>query len=153
MNREKVESLLELHEGKRNRMYLDSKGIETIGIGHNLRDVPLSDAAVSQIFQDDLDDVIREAHNSFPWFVRLDEVRQAAICDMLFNMGLPTFKTFKRTIGYLENSQYVDAGQEILRGSNPDGKSRYYHDVGRRAERISMMLQTGLWPDEISHAG
>ena len=43
-------------EGWRNRMYLDSLGIPSIGVGHNLRDVPISDAAVEQIFADDLTD-------------------------------------------------------------------------------------------------
>lgn len=144
MNRTKTEDLIARHEGVRNQMYKDSKGIETIGIGHNLRE-PISDKAVSQIFQDDLDIVLADVRRVFLWFDELDDVRQAAVIDMVFNMGLPTFQKFRNTISFLERGEYISAAAEILRGSGPGGKSRYYDDVGVRAERISRMLETGEW--------
>ena len=145
--RYKLEQMLRVHEGVKHKMYLDSKGIETIGIGHNLRDVPISDEAVSLIFQTDLENAIEEVERMFRWYTKLDDVRKAAIIDMIFNMGLPTFLTFKKTIDYLDEGDYESASAEILVGSGPGGKSRYYADVGRRAETISQMLMTGEWQD------
>ena len=144
MDRERIETMLRHHEGVRNVAYQDTKGIWTVGVGHNLNE-PLSDAAVSQIFQDDLTNVIIEAENAFPWFHELDEVRQAAVIDLLFNMGLPTFLTFVNTITHIAGGRFDEAGDELLRGSAPGGISWYYHDVGRRAETISRMLKTGEW--------
>ena len=144
MDRERIETMLRLHEGVKNTAYKDTKGIWTIGVGHNMEE-PISNAAVSQIFQDDLNIVIAEAESKLSWFSDMDEVRQAAIIDMLFNMGMPTFLKFKKTIGYLQEGDYESASAEILVGSGPGGKSRYYHDVGKRAETISQMLMTGEW--------
>lgn len=143
MNRARTEALLRRHEGVKNTAYKDSKGIWTIGIGHNLNE-PISDLAVSRIFQDDLDSVVAEIQRNFSWFDRLDEVRQAAIIDMVFNMGMPTFSTFRKTIRFIEQDNWYEASREILRGSR-GGRSQYAIDVGPRADRISQMLETGEW--------
>lgn len=139
-----VMDLIEFHEGRERKLYKDSRGIWTIGVGHNIQERGLSDAAIDFIFTEDLEDVLQDA-NTFPWFASLDPVRQAAIIDMLFNMGLTVFRRFRRTIAYIQRGEYDRAGEEILRGSRPDGKSHYYAQVGPRAVRISNMLKTGEW--------
>ena len=139
-----VMDLIEFHEGRERKLYKDSRGIWTIGVGHNIQERGLSDAAIDFIFTEDLEDVLQDA-NTFPWFASLDPVRQAAIIDMLFNMGLSVFRQFRRTIAYIQRGEYDRAGEEILRGSRPDGKSHYYAQVGPRAVRISNMLKTGEW--------
>ena len=144
MDRRRTQWLLRGHEGVRNVLYKDSKGIETFGIGHNAHE-PISEAAISQIFQDDLTNVLGELNMNFSWFSGMDDVRQAAIIDMVFNMGMPTFSEFRKTIGFMEAGDYWNASKEILRGSGPGGMSRYYADVGVRAERISQKLETGEW--------
>lgn len=144
MNLEKTRQLIELHEGRERNMYKDSRGIWTIGIGHNIQERGLSDAAIDFIFHEDIADVVDDCQ-TFHWFDNLDEVRQAAVIDMVFNMGLSVFRGFRRTIAYLENGEYDLAGSEILRGSRPDGKSHYYAQVGQRAVTISRMLKTGAW--------
>ena len=144
MDWERVEALLRRHEGTRDRMYEDSKGTPTIGIGHNLHE-PISEAAISQILNDDLRNAYDEVSVRCSWFLDLDDVRQAAIVDMVFNMGLPTFLKFRNTIAFLRAGNYHEAGEEILRGTGKGGKSQYYIDVGPRAERIRHMIQTGEW--------
>ena len=38
MNIDRLISQLKVHEGVRNKVYLDTEGIETIGVGRNLKD-------------------------------------------------------------------------------------------------------------------
>lgn len=142
---EKVKALIRRHEGYRNDMYKDSKGIWTIGVGHNLEEHGLSDAAVDFILEEDLQMVIDECRKKLKFFRDLDEVRQAAIIDMVFNMGMPTFLTFKKTIRFIEQGLLHSAANEMLRGSSPDSKSKWYSQVGPRALRISEMMKTGEW--------
>lgn len=140
----KLREMLVKHEGKELTMYQDSKGIWTVGVGRNMTR-PISEAVCQLMLTEDINDVIAECERSFDWFHNLDEVRRAAIIDMVFNMGMPTFKTFRNTISFMANAQYLSAGAEILRGSGPGGKSRYWVDVGNRALEISEMLKTGHW--------
>jgi lysozyme len=136
--------LIELHEGRSNRLYKDSRDIWTIGIGHNIQEQGLSDKVIDIIFGEDLEGVIADCE-TLSWWHRMDWVRQCAVVDLVYNMGMPVFRRFRQTIAYLERSEYDLAGDEILRGSRPDGKSHYYAQVGPRAVRISRMLKTGAW--------
>ena len=117
----------------------------TIGYGHNIQDNGISRKAAEFILEEDLADAKRDSQR-FTWFEAQDEVRQAVVVNMVFNMGLPTFRGFENTIRFLEMGMYVDAGEEILKGSGPGGKSKWYHDVGDRAVELSEMLKTGEWP-------
>ena len=64
------------------------------------------------------------------------------LCNVFFYVAL---KTFKKTLGFMEAGEYDLAADELLRGTGEGGKSRYYVDVGQRAEEISEMIRTGQW--------
>ena len=139
MNVKKIRALLELHEGRRNQMYQDSRGIQTIGIGHNLRDRPISDRAVDLIFEDDLNDHVADLFRAFPWTENLDEVRQAAAIDLAFNMGIQTLSTFKNTMAAFKSGNWEATALGLE-------NSKWYTQVATRAPRIVRMIRTGLWP-------
>lgn len=139
MNVAKIRALLELNEGRKARMYRDTRGIETIGIGHNLRDRPISQRAIDLIFQDDLNDHTDELFHAFPWAWNLDEVRQAALIDLAFNMGIPTLRTFKQTLAAFEAGVFESAAIGLL-------NSKWFTQVGQRGPRIVKMVRTGVWP-------
>ena len=142
--REHLARRLIRYEGKRNRMYLDSKGIPTIGIGHNLRDKSISDRAVAVIFEDDIGDVEREMERELPWVAALSLPRQAVLYDMAFNMGMGSTveKTgllgFAKMLAALQADQWDDAAKEML-------DSDYHKDVGRRAEDLAQQMRSGEW--------
>ncbi len=75
MDRKLLEQELAMDEGKKDKMYLDERGVPTIGIGHNLRDDPISNAAISQIFQDDVNAVIAELHGLLEFHHMLTAVK------------------------------------------------------------------------------
>ena len=133
------------HEGKRNRMYTDSRGIATIGIGHNLRDVPISDRAVTVMFEDDLATVERDLERELPWVAALVLPRQAALYDMAFNLGIGSAAQGTGLLGFVrmlvaaETGDFEGAARQIL-------TSRYRTQVGDRAVTVAAMMRTGQWP-------
>jgi lysozyme len=127
---------LAVDEGKRNRMYLDSRGIPTIGIGHNLRDKPISDAAVRAIFEDDLADAEADAKRIFACFDKLSDARKAVVVNMAFNMGYATLSQFKHTIAMVDAGRYDEAAEAML-------QSRWATQVGARAERLADAMRKG----------
>ena len=116
-------------------MYLDSKGIPSIGIGHNLRDNPLSDAAVNQIFADDVATLEGEVRKLFT-FDELTDNRKAVVLNMMFNMGYWTFSTFKHTIGLVNSGDYEGAAAAML-------DSLWAGQVGDRAVRLAQLMKEG----------
>lgn len=138
-----VRKLLELNEGRRNRLYYDSRGIPTIGVGHNLRDKPLSDRAVNLIFEDDFHEHVAELERIAPWFREHDEVRQAALIDLCFNLGAPGLAKFKFTLSAFRTKNYEGAASGLE-------NSLWYTQVGLRGPRIVAMVRTGEWPAELA---
>ena len=128
-----IREQLELHEGKRNLPYEDDRGNLTIGIGHNM-DKPLSEAAIQQIFQDDLREAERELDRVLPNWTDLDTPRQNVVIDMMFNLGAPRFLTFKKFIKALSVHDYDTAADEML-------DSRWFEQVGQRATRLAEMMR------------
>lgn len=124
-------------EGWRNQMYLDSEGIPSIGVGHNLRDVPISNAAVAQIFTDDLTDKLREVEQAFPWSARQSEPRRGVLVNMAF-MGIGKLKGFVKMLAAMQAGDWETAARELL-------DSKYATQVGARAERLADQLRSDRW--------
>lgn len=110
---ETVEEMLERHEGYRPTPYIDSLGVQTIGIGHNLHK-PLTHAAIMQIFHDDVTDAKNDCLHAFPWFSDLSEARQAVLINMCFNLGLLKLQKFVKFLHAVERGNYDTAAEEML---------------------------------------
>lgn len=139
---DKLEKLLAEDEGKRLEMYQDSKGIWTVGIGHNLEENGISEAVCSLMFKEDID-LARLDAMKFSWYSKLNDPRRSVILSLIFNMGLTRFSKFKKTIGYLEQGLYQSASIELK-------DSKWYRkDVSKhRSERLIEMMRSGSWPAE-----
>lgn len=144
MNLQKLQAQLTAQEGKRNRPYRDSKGNWTIGIGHNLSAKPISEAAVQQIFRDDVTDAIIATAEYFPWLQALnDDVRVRVYVNLVFNMGPHAVLEFREMNRAAQRGDWERAAAELL-------DSKYATDVGDgpggrfdRAEVLAYMLRTG----------
>lgn len=132
-----VEELIKKHEGFRKNMYQCSQGFNTIGYGLNL-DAGISRGLATVILRYQVNVVICQCMSDLDWFEELDEVRQAVVVDMVYNLGLDGFKRFKKTIDYIEHGLYLSAGEEML-------DSRWARQVGSRAIRLYEMMQTGVY--------
>ena len=140
----KIQSLIAKHEGLRLKPYRDTVGKLSIGFGRNLDDNGISKHEAELMLVRDIESAYTDLFQ-FDWFANLDEVREAVIVSLVFNMGLPTFKEFENTIMFMEKGLYVAASEEMLKGSGLGGKSKWYHQVGNRAVELSEMLKTGEW--------
>ena len=124
-------------EGVRHRVYADTLGHATIGIGHNLAE-PITDAAIEQIFHDDLAGVTAEL-SFFPFWPGLSEVRQAVLQNMAFNLGVHGLRNgFGPMLAALEDGDYGLAADRML------GKS-WERQVGDRARRLAAQMRTDTW--------
>ena len=134
MDMDKLMDELIRDEGLRLKVYLDSEGIETIGVGRNLQRGITRDEAMF-LLNNDIRYAIQEAM-TFPWYEKLTEQRKRVIVNMIFNLGLTRFSGFKNTIRYLEMGDYEAASEEML-------DSKWARQVGVRAARLSDMMRNG----------
>ena len=132
-------------EAFRERPYLCSVGMWTVGYGHALgRNISREELNAirwtidhaERVLDEDIATAIHDAA-SFPWWLTLDPVRQAVIVELLFNLGRSRFSGFTRMIAALQNREYQKAARELL-------DSRWRVQVGpTRSGRLARALETG----------
>ena len=129
-------------EGVRYSPYLDSVGVKTVGVGHNLEanplelTYPLTDEQVDKILADDLIRVFSGLDRKIGWWRNLSYARQRGLVNFVFNVGLTTALTFKRSINHLKNEYYSAAADEML-------NSKWASQVGDRAKRVTELIRNG----------
>lgn len=110
--RAQLEAQLGIEEGVRYKPYTDSKGKVTIGRGRNLTDRGISKDEEALLFKNDVDGALRDAA-TFTFWKQLSPTRQIAFADLVFNMGLPTLKTFTVFLRLMAAGQYIPAGHDL----------------------------------------
>ena len=134
MNKTRLINSIKNHEGKRCLPYCDSEGRLTIGYGHNLDEKPLTDDVLELLLKHDVEDAITQARRVLPYFDSLDENRQEVVVEMVFNLGLNGFKSFKKMLRALRRRDYATAAMEML-------DSRWHEQVGERAEVLAERMR------------
>jgi lysozyme len=123
-------------EGVRHVAYYDTRGIITVGVGHNLH-TPLSDAAVDRILSDDI--ASAEAHVSrLPEYALADPVRQAALINLTFWVGFGGLLKFEKMLAALRVRDWENAAKELYASDLPSVDEP-------RAKRLSEQIRTGEW--------
>ena len=139
MNRQRLISSLIEHEGIRNLVYEDSVGILTIGIGHNVEEVPLSNRAIEVICQDDIATAEGELDKNWNhWKANLNDARQNVLVEMVFNLGYPRFSKFVKFIEAVKAQNWPEAEVQML-------DSRWAEQVGRRAINLANQMKSGQY--------
>ena len=140
--KERVRVQLERHEGRRRRIYVDTVGKVTGGIGRNLTDRSFSDAEIDLMFENDLEGALSECRKLFPTWRELEPIRQAVLTDMMFNLGQTRFSKFKKMRRALRARDFTEAAVQML-------DSKWANQVGRkthqRAWRLARMMSTNEW--------
>jgi len=135
VNRQKLEAMLVLHEGRRARVYRDSLGKLTVGVGcyldrggvpalfaalgidfvdvHSGR-VALTDAQIDAVFEHDADAAIHQARLCVPELDELPEPAQLALVDMAFQLGQGGLAGFRQTIAAIRQRRWDDAAGHML---------------------------------------
>ena len=140
-----VQELIEQDEGRKPWPYTDTSGHQTWGIGHLLADplppdvLALLNQAIDLQFQHDLDAATDGLMAHLPWFASVNPIRQAALIDMAFNLGVAGLMTFTTFLSCMESGQWAAAAAD-LRGT------LVYRQLPTRYERLATMIHTGQWP-------
>lgn len=143
--------LIERSEDLRLRVYDDANGKEitsgsyvigvpTIGYGRALdhHNGLRKDEAVF-LFDNDLAERLAGLEATYFWFAELDEVRQAAILDMSFPLGVAGIAKLRRFVAAIAEHEYAVAASYML-------LTKFARDVKSRANRMAEMIRTGEWP-------
>jgi lysozyme len=140
MNITQLREQLKIDEGVKYEIYKDHLGYDTFGIGHLVVKedaefgqpvgTKVSEDRVNEVFEKDVQKMIKEAKILFPNFDSLPEEAQQVIVNMTFNMGRPRLSNFKKFIAYINESKWEEASKEML-------NSAWAKQVGKRAQRLS----------------
>lgn len=129
-------------EGVRYEPYLDTVGIKTVGVGHNLKAVPLpagwayplTDAQVNELLAADLKVVFDGLDARIPWWRNLAYPRQRALTNMAFQLGITGLMGFSNTLAAIQQGRYNAAASGMR-------ASKWATQAPKRAERmIALML-------------
>lgn len=145
-----LEKILIKQEALRLQTYRCTAGKLTIGVGHNLDDNPLpgfydamppiTNEVAMKILADDIASCRQECVKAFAFFNNLDSVRQDALINLCFNMGMDTLLEFKNTLKAIADHRWEDAEHGLV-------SSLWAKQVGKtRSGEIRHMILTGTYP-------
>ena len=144
----KLKEQLILHEGLKLNAYKCPADKWTIGVGRNLEANPLSQEEMLEVLKESgitkdiaiqwLEKEIRQVKRqlaNYEWYTSQTKIRRRVLIDMAFNLGISGLLAFQNMIGALEVGNYEVAAEEML-------DSKWAEQVGKRAERLSLMMET-----------
>ncbi|MBC2704245.1 glycoside hydrolase family protein [Desulfobacula sp.] len=134
MNIKKITDQLIAHEGLKLKPYNCPAGKLTIGVGRNLEDKGITEKEAKMLLENDIQECIADLQTIFQAFDLLPEPAQMVLVDMRFNLGYQGFRKFKNMIKAVRDQDFHTAAREMK-------DSRWYHQVGRRAEHLIEMMQ------------
>ena len=147
------------HEGLRLQVYQDTLGIDTIGIGRNLKDRGISKEELDELdiptidhvyeygitaadaillAENDVQIVEEELLRAHPCVEDLDAVRQLVLVDMAFNMGVPRLCKFKKMWNAIHEKKFDIASKEML-------DSRWANQVKSRSVKLANAMHNGAF--------
>lgn len=136
---ERTQDDLIRHEGYVDRIYLDSEGLRTFGVGHLVGrndpeanwpvDTPVSDARILLAFEEDFNEAVEDACSIIPNLEAHPEEVQSILINMAFNLGYNRLSKFKKMIAAVRACDYATASLEMK-------DSKWYRQVKRRGEEL-----------------
>lgn len=130
-----IRDMLVRHEGWKEKIYQDTKGIPTIGVGFNLEDPGLYPEEIEFILMNRIGKCIKDLSAKFPWFEHLDPPRYCAMIDLYYNLGSSVFG-FKQFLAEMQQAQYFHAADDLL-------DSRYAKQLPGRSSEIAYIIRHG----------
>ena len=122
----------------RHALYRCPAGKLTIGHGHNVEDLGLSDAVVDMIDEENLAAALAELDQRIPWWREHPKEVGIVLFDMMFNMGWGDgtggLSSFRAMLPAIRAQQYEYAARLMRR-------SKYARDVGDRAKENAALLE------------
>ena len=127
-------------------IYKDSRGIDTVYVGHNLEANPLPDLNFTsvqglQTLQDDVARITAQLLSDIPWLALLqqsDGPRFGVFQNMSFNMGVGGVMEFHHDLADTRAGNYAQSALDMQ-------QSAWYNQTGSRAQRLCLQMSSGVW--------
>jgi lysozyme len=133
---ETLRNRLVRHEGLRLRLYRDSLGKATIGVGRCLETRGISEEEAFYLLDNDIEHCKEGVDQALPWIYSLDESRRDVLYEMAFQLGLNGLLGFKNTLAAIKAGRYADAAQGML-------NSQWHHQTPSRCEEMADIMLKG----------
>jgi lysozyme len=150
---------LRIDEGLRLKPYRCTSGLWTIGYGwqiaaHQFPDDIASYFRLHGAITEDMAERLLwismgaaslQCHGVFTDFHLFTERRQQALVNLMFNVGVGTFCSFRKMVKAISGGDWQRAADELMYvdGVIKDKLSGYYQQTGKRAKRIVAELREG----------
>ena len=134
LNRDHLMKDLINDEGLKLKLYRDTVGKMTVGVGRNIEDRGISEDEAMYMLGNDISIVLRDLDAVIPEWRTLDEPRARALANMCFQLGRVRFCQFTKMIDAIRKHDFAEAGREAR-------DSLWYKQVPSRAERVIKLLE------------
>ncbi|WP_284890576.1 glycoside hydrolase family protein [Burkholderia sp. lyk4-R2A-23] len=131
----KLKAELTRDEDRRYRIYTDTVGKVSGGIGRNLTDKGFRDNEIDLMYQNDIAETEAWLDRNLSWWSSLDPVRQRVMMNMAFNMQ-GKLLGFRKFLAAAQRGDWNVAATEML-------DSLWARQVGDRAKRLASMMRSG----------
>ena len=141
MDMDRLLASVKKHEGYRNKVYLDTLGKRTVGVGHLCvedfweDDKEYDEKFLMDILEADLQNAIKGAKDlmSENGCMDIDEIAEEIIIEMIFQLGKTGVSKFKNMWKALSGLDYSTAASEML-------DSRWAKQTPNRAQAMSAQM-------------
>ena len=138
MNMDRLLESVKKHEGYRNKVYLDTLGKRTVGVGHLCvedfweDDKEYEEKFLMTILEHDLQSAIKGAKDLMQEHgcMDIDELAEEIIIEMVFQLGKTGVSKFRNMWKHLSALEYASAASEML-------DSRWAKQTPNRAQSMS----------------
>ena len=142
MNMDRLLESVKKHEGYRNKVYLDTLGKRTVGVGHLCvesfweDDKEYEEKFLMEILQKDLQQAIRGARSLMEQHscADIDEKAEELLIEMVFQLGKTGVSKFKNMWKALAEKNYIGASYEML-------DSRWAKQTPNRAKAMAKTMK------------
>lgn len=138
MNRDILSKRLAVVEDRVSYAYPDPDGYLTIGVGHMVDrrlGGGLSPAVIDLQLSIDIDEAQTEAQ-TYGWYASLNDARQNAVCEMMFQLGPRRFSGFIKFLAAMATSDFSAAADQML-------NSDVAREQPNRWNPLAAMMRTG----------
>ena len=142
MDMDRLLESVKKHEGYRNKVYLDTLGKRTVGVGHLCvedfweDDKEYDEKFLMEILQKDLQQAIRGARSLMEEHggADIDEKAEELLIEMVFQLGMTGVSKFKNMWKALAEKNYIGASYEML-------DSRWAKQTPNRAKAMAKTMK------------
>ena len=121
---------IKVNEGFRDKPYLCSEGVSTIGYGFTF----ITEEESAHILKGRIEKRMKHLNDTLDWFPTLPPEVQGVVVEMTYQLGVSGFLKFKKAIAHMKNKEWQLAAHEML-------DSRWNKQTPERATQLANIVR------------